>query len=166
MSWWRRRYVSRHGAPLRFGRADPGQQNELFVDFALAVGLAVVVVMGPLLQVSLLAYIVVTGLGVAVVLLWLRYRTATVAVTMDDEALNVRNVFRSYRIPIASVTKIVSRQSWIGGMYAFCFGVRTCRRLDALPGRSVPLHALTGADRQEDQLRALLPGCRPQRAAN
>lgn len=112
--------------------------------------------MVPLVEVSVLAYVVVAGLAGAVLLMWLRRRTAKAAVLIEADELQVRNVFRSYRIPIAGVTKVVNRRSWVLGKYASCFGVRTRRRLDALPGRSVPLHALSGAARQEHELRVLL----------
>ena len=147
----RRRYRSQHGAPLRFGRADLDQQTVLFIDFAPLLVIPVLPVAAPLIGVSVLAYFVVTGLAVAAVLLWLRRRTATVAVTMDCEVLRIQNVFRSYRIPIASVTKVVNRRSWVGGIYAYCFGIRTGQRLDAISRRSTDSAVASGLRSRSSQ---------------
>ncbi len=153
---WRNEEIGRHGAPLRLGQGAPDQQHALFIDFAPAAAFPVIVAATPLISVSLPAYFAAVGLAATCVLRWLKRRTTRVEVVLVAGELQVRNVFRAYRIPMASVTAVVGRRSWVGGMYAFCFGVRTRGRFDALPGRSVPLHALTGAASRERQLRVLL----------
>lgn len=146
----------RHSAPLRLGAIDPEQRKRIFIDFLLpialiscftAMAISAVWLPEPSEWVAGLATTLVVSL-----LLW--RRCGTLHAEHVDGALAVRNLFWSYRIPDTSVRKVVTRHCWFGGIYGFCFGVRTNRGLHRL--RSIPLHAADGEGRQRRDLEELL----------
>lgn len=80
-------------------------------------------------------------------------RISRVNVALADGEIRIDNVFRSWTVPVSGVRAVVTRRSWIGGIYADCFGIRLMPKW-AL--RSIPIHALTGSDDQVDELMQLL----------
>lgn len=135
--------------------ATAGQRHAVVLDFAPLV-LATPVLTAPLIDISIVLYVLLSVVVVALFLVWLRHRVTRVAVLIDAGQLSVTNVFRSYRLPIASMTRVVTRDVWLGSVYASCLGVHARTRVVRIPKRSIALHASASGGLQETELAQLL----------
>ena len=115
-----------HNGPQVLGPVSP--TRDLVIDFA-PMAMATPVLTAPLMEVSVAVYLLASAVVVGLFLLWLDRRVAGVSVLLDGDQLHVRTVFRSYRHPNASVTRVVSRRAWFGSVYASCLAVHTSARI-------------------------------------
>jgi hypothetical protein len=81
----------------------------------------------PLIEVSVVAYLVTAPAAIGLVLVWLRHRTAGVSVSIGGSCLTVRNVFRSHKVPLRSIRHVVSRTG-VGGQLVHILPGAACRR--------------------------------------
>ena len=146
----------KHSAPLRLGTPGPGQRNDLMLDFGVPVALGSCVAAFTVNLWVSEAYTLVAAVTAALLalsVLW--HRLGAVRVELVGDAFVVRNVLWSYRIPVDSISAVVVRRSWVGGVYAYCFGLKTHHGLHRF--RSAALHAVTGEGRQRRELEELEP---------
>lgn len=149
----------RHTGRITLEAADAEQRADLLLDFAWPL-VVIAFVVGVGLKVGLTQLPELAGIPLALAtaalgILVVRSRTRRVAAGVDGTTLIVRNLLWSYRVSLPSVTTVISRRSWFGGIYATCLGVRTSTRKSRL--RAIPVHAVA-AGRAPADLQALIEG--------
>jgi hypothetical protein len=147
-------------APVVLGDAPAGQRRALLLDLGHPVAFAVIVLALPLARESGLAYLVLLLVLIPGALLLLNRRLAELSVELVDNTVVITNAFRTYRVPVESIARVVVRRSWFGGIYCYCFGLRlrsiNLRVPQSIVYRSVALHAVSGGDAGRAELVKLL----------